>query len=119
MLHHMAYVKEGGVGSCEMVRGADGEGAVLDWHLEPAKWDHLSTVSDVEVVEGGFAESGGGGFMADRGKGSALGLELSWRTVGGEGFRGGRGQVFGEKSCGKLARASWDCAVSDDRIADS
>ena len=47
------------------MRGADGEGIILDGHLETAKWNHFSTMRNVEVVEGCFAEFGGGGFMTD------------------------------------------------------
>lgn len=59
MLHHVRDVEEGGVGAREVMRGADGEGGVLDGHVEAAEGDHLSAVGDVEVVEGGFLEGAG------------------------------------------------------------
>jgi hypothetical protein len=33
----------------------DAQRAVLNRHMESAKGDHLSTVGDMEVVEGGFS----------------------------------------------------------------
>ena len=56
VLHHMANIKERGVAACEMVRGADGEGCVLNRHFESAEGNHFSAVRDMEVVEGCFAE---------------------------------------------------------------
>lgn len=81
------------------MRGADGEGIVLDWHLETAKWDHFPTMRNVEIIEGCFAERGGGGFVSDRRKGARLVLELSWGRVRGEGFGGGACRVSAQESC--------------------
>jgi hypothetical protein len=52
MLHHVAYVEEGGVAASEMVGGADAEGGVLHWHMEAPERDHFPAVGEVEVVEG-------------------------------------------------------------------
>ena len=56
MLHHVANVEEGGVRTCEVVRATDGEGCVLDWHLETTERDHFAAISEVEIIEGCFAE---------------------------------------------------------------
>lgn len=56
MLYHVAYVEEGGMRACEVVRGADAEGCVLNRHVEAAKWHHLAAVREVEVVEGRLAQ---------------------------------------------------------------
>jgi hypothetical protein len=51
VLNHVAYVEEGGVVACEVVRGADALRGVLDWHVEAAKRDHFAAVGEVEVVK--------------------------------------------------------------------
>jgi hypothetical protein len=56
MLHHMAYVEERRVTACEVVGGADGEGIVLDGHIEASEGHHFGAMSQVELVEGGFPE---------------------------------------------------------------
>jgi hypothetical protein len=56
MLHHVAYVEEGGVAASEMVGGADAEGGVLHWHMEAPERDHFPAVGEVEVVEGCLLE---------------------------------------------------------------
>ena len=56
MLHHVTDVKERRVAACEVVGGADGEGGVLDGHVETAEMDHFRAMGHVEVVERGFAE---------------------------------------------------------------
>lgn len=44
MLYHMRDVEEGTVGACEIVGGGDGEGCVLDGHMETAERDHFCAV---------------------------------------------------------------------------
>jgi hypothetical protein len=56
MLHHVAYVKEGGVAACEVVRGTDALIRVLDWHVEAAEGDHFTAMGEVEVIEGCLLE---------------------------------------------------------------
>ena len=51
MLHHVAYIEEGGVAACEVMRGADAEAGVLDWHVEAAKGDHFAAMGKMEVVQ--------------------------------------------------------------------
>jgi len=60
VLYHVAYVEEGGVVAREVVRGTDAEGGVLDGHVETAEGDNFSAVRDMQVIEGAFAEFGGG-----------------------------------------------------------
>lgn len=40
----------------EVVRVTDGEGGVLNWHVEAAEGDHFGAMREVEVVETGFPE---------------------------------------------------------------
>jgi hypothetical protein len=56
MLHHVAYVEEGGVAASKVVRGADALVRVLYWHVEAAEGDHFAAVGEVEVVEGCLLE---------------------------------------------------------------
>ena len=86
VLHHVANVEEGGVRACKVVRGTDGEGCVLDRHLETTERDHFAAIGEVEIIEGCFSEICGGRFMADRGKGSCWEEMSSWGGIGGEGL---------------------------------
>lgn len=38
-----------------MVGFGDGEGGVLDWHVEAAEWNHFCAIGNVKLVKGGFS----------------------------------------------------------------
>lgn len=56
MLHHVRDVEERGVAAGEVVGCANGEGVVLDGHLETAEGNHFTAMGEMEVVEGCLAE---------------------------------------------------------------
>lgn len=76
--------------ACEMVRCTDGEGRVLDWHLETAKGDHFATICDMKVVQRGLAQFRGCRFMADGRDCLCWEKMLSWGSIGDAGLGGGR-----------------------------
>jgi hypothetical protein len=58
VLHHVADVEEGGLFAGPLVALADAEIAVLHGHAVTAKGHHFGAVSEVQVVEVGFAQVG-------------------------------------------------------------
>lgn len=88
VLYHVRDVEERCMAACEMVGGTDGEGSVLDWHLETTEWDHFAAVCEMEVIEGCLTEFGGCRSMADGGNGSCWEKILSWGGIGDAWFGG-------------------------------
>ena len=56
MLYHVRDIEQGSVAAREMVRCTDGEGRVLDWHVETTKSHHFAAMCEMKVIEGCFSE---------------------------------------------------------------